>query len=205
MNINGEKKNKLYDTFIDEMTKISLGQATDIAWHKGMDDVNEEKYLQMCAFKTGTLARMAAKFSAVVVGLGDDEIEKVGACAESIGVAFQIQDDILNITGSKDWGKEYADDITEGKRSMMVVRTLDIANKKDKKRLVEILGKHTRNKKLLDEAIEILKKYDSINYSKEFARKLVSDAWKGVRDVIPENAAKNKIEDFVKFMVEREV
>ena len=57
--------------------------------------------MQMCAYKTGTLARMAAKLAAVIAGAEPQLVEKLRAFAESIGVAFQMQDDILDLTGKE--------------------------------------------------------------------------------------------------------
>ncbi len=56
-----------------------------------------DNYLHMCANKTGGLARMCAKMSGVLAGATPDQVEAIGRFAESLGIAFQIQDDILNI------------------------------------------------------------------------------------------------------------
>jgi geranylgeranyl pyrophosphate synthase len=203
--IDANKRLKIYETYTQEMTNISLGQGMDIFWHKGGKEPDEQGYLQMCAFKTGTLARMAAKFAAILAGLKDDEIERIGRFAETVGVAFQIQDDILNIAGSKNWGKEHGDDITEGKRSLMVIHALSKANDDDKKRLIEVLNMHTKDRKLIDEAVGILKKYDSIKYAKTRATEIIKESWDGVKDLFPEGESKNKIEAFVTFMVARKI
>src|SRR3989344_3140521 len=55
-------KVRLYNVFAEEMLRLSFGQATDIYWHHGKKNkITENQYLQMCVFKTGSLARMAAK------------------------------------------------------------------------------------------------------------------------------------------------
>jgi geranylgeranyl diphosphate synthase type I len=153
-----ERLRDLYEVYVQEMINLSMGQAMDIAWHRGIanaDDLSEEDYLQMCAYKTGTLARMAAKLAAVLAGANKELVEKLGRYAESIGVAFQMQDDILDLTG-----KEFAEkkgglgqDITEGKRTLMVIHTLENATAADKKRLIQILNVHTAEQALRDEAI----------------------------------------------------
>ncbi|NIV44481.1 MAG: hypothetical protein GWN33_10260, partial [Gammaproteobacteria bacterium] len=82
----------------------SLGQAMDIAWHRGLanaDLITEAQYLQMCAYKTGTLARMAAKMAAVLANADENVVEKLGSFAEAVGVAFQIQDDVLDLTSEE--------------------------------------------------------------------------------------------------------
>jgi len=199
---------KAYETCIQEMTNLHLGQGTDIFWHKGLaKEINEEQYLQMCAFKTGGLSRMAAKL-AVVLSEGSDELaEKVGKVAEAIGIAFQIQDDILNLTGEEFAKRKggFGEDITEGKRSLMVIHTLRKASKKDRKRLIEILNLHTKNQKIRNEAINIIKKYGSIEYAKGKARSLVKEAWQEADKLLPKSQAKNRLNEFVNFLIEREI
>ena len=66
-----EIQRDVYEIYMQEMINLSMGQAMDIAWHRGIanaDNLGEEDYLQMCAYKTGTLARMAAKMAAVFSG-----------------------------------------------------------------------------------------------------------------------------------------
>jgi len=199
---------RAWEAVLEETTRIHYGQGTDIAWHRGLadaDSVNEREYLQMCTYKTGVLARLAARL-AVILTDGNKELEeKLGKFAESIGIAFQIQDDILNISPTKDWGKELGDDINEGKRTLLVIHTLQKADKKDRKRLIEILNMHTKDIKLIKEAIGIIRKYGSVGYAKEFARKIVKDAWIAAEPMIPENEAKKKLKAFASFLVEREI
>ena len=200
----------LYEIFIQEMINLSLGQAMDIAWHRGIanaDKITEEHYLQMCAYKTGTLARMAARMAAVVAGANIDLIEKLGRFAEAIGIAFQMQDDILDLSGGEFAGKKGARgmDITEGKRSLIVIHTLEKSSPKDRRRLIEILNAHTNNQKLRDEAIAIMKNYDSIGYTKKFARKLVRKSWSEVDKLLLNSEAKEKLRAFATYLIERKI
>ncbi|MEM3789357.1 MAG: polyprenyl synthetase family protein, partial [Candidatus Bathyarchaeia archaeon] len=91
--LGSEKLTRIYEIYVQEMINLSLGQAMDIAWHRGLadaDQLGERDYLQMCAYKTGTLARMAARIAAVVADASNELVEKLGHFAEGIGVAFQI-------------------------------------------------------------------------------------------------------------------
>jgi geranylgeranyl pyrophosphate synthase len=205
-----EKLCKVYEVYVQEMISLSLGQAMDIAWHRGIanaDKLEEKDYLQMCAYKTGTLARMSAKIAAVLAGANDELTEKLGRFAESIGVAFQMQDDILDLAGEEFAEKKggRGQDITEGKRSLIVIHTLKVANTKDRQRLIEILNMHTSDQKLRDEAIKIMEKYDSINYVKNFARKIVMESWKEVEKLLPASDAKEKLNAFATFLIERKI
>ena len=201
---------RAYETYTQEMINIGLGQGTDIYWHKGKArEITEKEYLQMCAFKTGCLSRMAAKL-AVVLSEGNDLLaEKIGRVAEAIGVAFQIQDDILDITLTgrerEKFGKAFGNDIKEGKRTLMVIHTLKKASKKDKKRLIEILDKHTDDLKERREAIEIINKYGSVEYAKKVAKKIIKDAWEEAEKLLPETKAKKRLYQFINYLIERKV
>ena len=205
-NSNLKQKIKLliHELIAEEMTKLAFGQATDIYWHNNIYDVTENQYLQMCAYKTGTLARISAKLGAILGDGNREQIDALGKFAESIGVAFQIQDDILNITNTK-WGKDFGEDITEGKKSLIIIKTLNKANEKDKKRLLEILNLKTKDKELIREAIKIIDKYCAIEYSKKVAEDIVSKAWKELEKIISYSDSKNKLKLFTDFLVNRKI
>jgi len=208
--ISKEKLCRIYEIYVQEMISLSLGQAMDIAWHRGLADadaIDEKDYLQMCAYKTGTLARMAAKMAAVLADANEELVEKLERFAESIGIGFQMQDDILDLTSIEFTEKKggRGQDITEGKRTLIVIHTLTVADAKDKERLIKILKMHTSDQKLRDEAITIMQKYGSIEYVKQFARKLVEESWREVERLLPASDAKEKLNAFAKFLIERRI
>jgi len=203
-----EMQRDVYEIYVQEMINLSMGQAMDIAWHKGIanaDELGEEDYLQMCAYKTGTLARMSAKIAAIIAGANKPLVEKLGRFAESIGVAFQMQDDILDLTGAEFSKKKggVGQDITEGKRTLIVIFTLEKATKADKKRLIEILNMHTSNQKLRDEAITLMQKYNAIENVKRKAAKLVEESWNEAEKLLPTPEAKEKLKEFAEFLIKR--
>ena len=208
--ISSDKANKLYETYVQEMVNLSFGQAIDIAWHRGLihpSEISEQEYLQMCAYKTGTLARMAAKMACILAGADEKVVEKMGRFAESLGIAFQIQDDVLDLVG-----EEFAKgkgglgkDITEGKLTLMVIHTLQNANASDRERLIKILEAHTSDERQKKEAIDIIKKYGSIEYAKKIAAKMVKDSWSEADRILPPSEAKKKLKNLVDYLIERNI
>jgi len=203
-----EKLARIYEIYVEEMIKLSLGQAMDIAWHRGIanaDNIDEKDYLQMCAYKTGTLARMSAKIAAVLGDADGKLVEELGNFAESIGIAFQMQDDILDLTSNEFVEKKggRGQDVTEGKRSLVVIHTLKKANDVDGRRLIGILNMHTSDQTLKDEAIAIMQKYGSIEYVKDFAKQVVRENWKRVEGLFPKSEAREKLNAFAMFLIER--
>jgi len=184
-----------YEVYSQEMMNLHFGQGMDIWWHSGKGkDPNINGYLQMCAFKTGTLARLSAKIAALVCGASGAAVDAIGRFAEAIGVAFQIQDDILNLVGEK-FGdlKGVGEDIHEGKRTLMVLHSFEHGSAADAARLREILNAHPSDQKTIDEAIAIIKKNKSIEYAREQARTIVTTAWHEVDSSLPHTDAKLKL------------
>ncbi len=208
--LGADKLSRIYEIYTKEMINLSFGQAMDIAWHKGLadaDNLTETQYMQMCAYKTGTLARMAAKIAAVLCDASEDTVERLGRFSEALGVAFQIQDDVLDLT-SKEFAKKKGgrgQDITEGKRSLIVIHTLKKAKVADKKRLLAILKMHTTDQKLKDEAIKIMERYGSFEYAKQFAKRLVTESWKEVDRLLSPSDAKDNLKAFADFLIERKI
>jgi geranylgeranyl pyrophosphate synthase len=208
--LSGEKLAKAYEVYVKEMINLSLGQAMDIGWHRGLanaDKLDEKDYLQMCAYKTGTLARMSAKLAAVLADGDEELVEKLGRFAETIGLAFQMQDDVLDLTGGEFEKKKggRGQDITEGKRSLLVIHTLKVAEATNRKRLIEILNMHTSDPRLKDEAIALMKKHGSIDYVKQFARKMMKENWDEAEKLLLSREGKGKLKAFAEFLIERKI
>jgi geranylgeranyl pyrophosphate synthase len=196
-----------YEVYSQEMINLHFGQGMDIWWHSGKgNDPNSQQYLQMCAFKTGTLARLSAKLAALVCGATATQVEAIGKFAETIGVAFQIQDDILNLVGDKfSELKGLGEDIHEGKRTLMVLHSLEHATPAKAARLKEILNSHPSDQTIINEAIAIIKETDSINHAAKVAKEIVNVAWSDVETSLPDTPAKLKLKAFADYLVEREI
>ncbi|MEM4662417.1 MAG: polyprenyl synthetase family protein [Candidatus Diapherotrites archaeon] len=206
-NLPEKKIIKIYNIYAQEMLRLSVGQAMDIWWHKGKSKViSESAYLQMCAYKTGVLARFAAKLGAVLANAKKTQIEALGNFGEALGVAFQIQDDILNIAPkSTDWGKEIGEDISEGKRTLLVIKAFQNLPKKEAEELEQILNLHTKDKDKILRAIALIKKSGAIYYSINKARTIVKKAWAKIDKKIPNNDGKQELKAFADFAINRDI
>jgi geranylgeranyl pyrophosphate synthase len=151
---------------------------------------------------------MAARFAIALSGGSAEMEEKIGAFAETMGVAFQIQDDILDLVssgkGREKFGKAIGNDIKEGKRTLLVIHALGKASEKDRKRLSRILDAHTGDPGLIEEAVSILNQYGSIAYAKGKSRELVSKAWNEIEPLLKKSHAKKQLKDLAFFLTERE-
>ncbi|MDR2842717.1 MAG: polyprenyl synthetase family protein [Spirochaetaceae bacterium] len=126
-----EIKLRLYSIWAENMRRLHLGQSLDIYWHRSSAFIPQiDQYFTMCALKTGVLAKFAVLTGALAAEISAGSEEKarfiaeqgnaLSSAAEKIGIAFQILDDVKNLS-SGIAGKTRADDIVEGKKSLPVI------------------------------------------------------------------------------------
>jgi len=115
----------LYRTVSRELRRLHLGQAMDISWHRNpaMVPVRAE-YEAMVTLKTGTLSRMAGELGMLAAGKTEGEAGDFGDLSASVGVGFQVIDDVRNLTTGNP-GKKRGDDVVEGKKSLPVILHLE--------------------------------------------------------------------------------
>jgi geranylgeranyl diphosphate synthase type I len=110
----------------------------------------------------------------------------------------------LNLIGDfEKYKKEIGGDISEGKRTLMVVHSLSKASKEDKNKLISILSSHTKDPSQIKVAIAILKKTGSIDYAIAFSKKLITDA-KSQLDSLTDSQYKKDLLLLADYFVSRE-
>jgi len=187
-------------TVVDSCIKICEGQALDIIF-EGKLDVNEDEYLTMIYKKTAALISAAVKAGAIIGGGTEKQIEALSEYGRLIGLAFQIQDDYLDVIGNEEnIGKPVGSDIVEGKMTLMAVHALVNASREDKKNLISILK--SNNEDMVDDAISIFNKYGSIEYARNIALQNVKTA-KKLLQVLEDSDAKKSLELIADFVLER--
>lgn len=129
-----------------------------------------------------------------------------------MGVAFQIKDDLLNLEGEqykKTKGfsgqdiHEVTEKITQGKMSLMVLHTLNNAEKPKAERLKQILKAKTEDQELINEAITILKESGSLDYAKETMHRIIDQAWNEAKLKLPDNKFTKHLESLAYFNINR--
>lgn len=180
----------MHDDSLDDATKVRVvtelidmtrrtieGQALDIGWARDARyDLTPEDYLLMATLKTAHYSGAVPLAIGAIIGGGTDaEIEALRNYGLDTGLAFQIQDDLLNLIGSEESvRKDFRNDITEGKRTLSVVHALNHSDRKE--RLVEILSSKTKDPAVLEEAVQIMRESGSIDYARNYAENLTSIA-----------------------------
>ena len=130
-----EMLQQVIDTFTITALEIGEGQQYDMDFEK-RTDVTEEEYIEMIRLKTSVLLACAAKIGAILAGAFSEEQNHAYRFGEQLGLAFQLQDDFLDVYGAeKVFGKKIGGDITSNKKTYMLIKALERAEGIDKQQL----------------------------------------------------------------------
>lgn len=154
------------------------GQGIELSWYnKRRFDISEKEYFRMIWGKTAALLASSCELGAFLGGGTKKEISSLRLFGEKIGLAFQIQDDVLNVTGTfEKYKKEIGGDISEGKRTLMVIKTLENCSSSESEKLRSILVSNSQNNTDISYVIKLFEKYGAIDYAAGVAKKLVSES-----------------------------
>ena len=157
---------------------LCQGQTMDLLLEEDPDP-KIDQYMEMIRLKTGVLLEFALESGAILGGGSDQQIEMIGKFGAPLGMAFQIKDDLLNLTGTEEvLGKPRGSDIVRGKKTLIVLHTLTHGKKPDAKRLRQILDMPNAKvtQEIVDEAIGILTRNGSLSYTEKVANDLIAEA-----------------------------
>lgn len=205
-NLDNDTKVRVVTELIDMTQRTIEGQALDIGWARdGRYDIAPDDYLMMAKRKTAHYSGAVPLAVGAIIGGGtEDEIEGLRAYGLDTGLAFQIQDDLLNLVGSEEsTKKDFRSDVTEGKRTLMVVHCLSHADEQRRERLVEILSSKTHDPDVLAEAVDIMQESGSIEYARRYAEDLTSAAKKRLVTIVPDSAARRLLIGMADWFVNR--
>ena len=185
-------------------TRTIEGQALDIGWARdGRFDLSIEDYLLMAERKTAYYSGGTPLAVGAIIGGGTEEqIAALRAFGMASGMAFQIQDDLLNLTGNKELlGKDYRSDITEGKRTLIAVHTLQFSPQKSE--FTAILASHTTAPTMLSCAVDIMESAGSLEFARDYATGLVAAAKADLSKALEDNEYTRLLVQMADFFIER--
>jgi geranylgeranyl diphosphate synthase type II len=198
---------KEFVKMVDETTE---GQHVELGWiEKNRWDLSEDDYFLMVQKKTSWYTCVApCRLGHLVASkkpISKNDFVRFGI---DLGIGFQIRDDVLNLTADRRYGKEIAGDIAEGKRTLVLINLLEGAGAKDRENVKSIMNKgKNKSQKDKQKVLELMKKYDSINYAKNRAEEFSQSALKQFEQIfghVPNMKAKPRLRSLVEFMTARD-
>ena len=130
--------NKVTSTFTQGIIDVCEGQSLDKDYEV-KEEVSLDEYMIMIEKKTAALAAMCCSIGAQIGGGSAREIKALTDYGMNLGIAFQIQDDLLDIIGKEEFGKNVGGDLLEGKKTYLFLTALSKADGENKEDLIKVI------------------------------------------------------------------
>ncbi len=188
------------DVLASTCTRICEGQSLDVGF-EDRTDVSTDEYLDMVDRKTAVLYAASATIPTILLGAEEATVEATYEYGQVVGQAFQIQDDILDLTvPSETLGKRRGSDLIEGKQTIITLHARE--HGVDVDGLVPEDDPAAVSEETIEEAVAELEAAGSIEYARTLAGDLIGEG-KEHLEVLPENEARRRLEQVADFLVER--
>ncbi len=183
-----DKLQEVFKVFLVTAYEIGEGQQFDVEFET-RNDVKEEEYIEMIRLKTSVLLACAVKIGAILAGASKEDADSIYKFGEQIGLAFQLQDDLLDVYGDpKVFGKNIGGDITSNKKTYMLINAVNRANAQQREELMRWIDAKTFDREEKVKAVTRL--YDEIGI-----RQLCEQKMEACYEIGLEHLAKVSVSD----------
>ncbi|HEX4457766.1 MAG TPA: polyprenyl synthetase family protein [Polyangia bacterium] len=203
---------RCYELFFEVMRAGHAGQALDIDSLHGMlpaivesgdATLLESRVLATHRLKAGVPAGCLARMGALCGGGTEAQIEAVGRFFESLGLAFQIVDDVLNLRGFKGNLKSRGEDVTNGTITLPVATAMGRLDRAQRQELFATLASKPTDPVVVSSVVERLETCGAIQACADRANELVESAWRAAEPLLADSISKVMLRAFGWYVLER--
>jgi geranylgeranyl diphosphate synthase type II len=197
---------KVFRVFNKAAIEVCVGQQLDIDFEKTAV-VSQDEYIRMIEFKTSVLLAASVKIGAIIGGAEDKDSDLLYEFGRNLGLAFQIQDDLLDIYGdTKIFGKVHGGDIISNKKTILLVKAFEIGSGAQLQKLKEQF-----NQKEFDPAEKVknvLEVYNQLNIraiTENIANEYINTAFRQLEKIGVMNERKEELTLLASSLIGREM
>ncbi len=186
-----------------------IGRATNLVCEgelaqiheRGNLNLTEEQYLQIIEGKTAELCAVSCRLGAIYSDASEEVIEAMSQYGRTLGIAFQIADDLLDLCGNeRQAGKTLGSDLVKQKLTLPLIRLLDQAEPTDAQRVRELLASPETTD--VTALLSVLEQYDAIEFSRQRALEFAGQARVAI-SCLSDSPAYRVLDDLTEFAVRR--
>lgn len=166
-------------------------------------NLTEDRYYEVIRKKTAVLFSACCKIGAIAANASDEEIKTMALFGECLGIAFQIQDDILDYSKELNTGKTYGNDIREQKITLPLILGLNNATEKQREEIKEIYHKESITQQEVDNIIDTITELGGIANAKKTIDEYFNKAYT-LLDCLPNNQYKQSLQLLIHDIATRE-
>ena len=191
---------EVLDLYNKTALEICEGQQYDMDFET-REDVTREEYIEMIRLKTAVLLGCALKVGALIAGATPRQAEDIYKFGENIGLAFQLQDDYLDVYGDAEtFGKKIGGDILNNKKTYMLISALTMAEGDTKKRLQTLLNGEANDEKI----VQVTAIYSELGIDK-IAREKITEYSQKALAYLEEMPNNGELKNFANSLTERKL
>jgi geranylgeranyl diphosphate synthase type II len=175
---------EIIDTFNETALKVCEGQQFDMDF-ESLSTVTVDEYLNMIGLKTAELLAASLKIGALIGNAPGRDIQNIYAFGKNLGLAFQLQDDFLDVYAKEDeLGKEIGKDIKANKKTFLLLKTMELAENADLQVINGLLGKKDDQDGTKVQAMtSMYEKYQIPYYTKHLIEEYFTKAMENLHDI----------------------
>jgi geranylgeranyl diphosphate synthase type II len=183
-------------------SQVCEGQQLDMDF-ESRAEVRMEEYLHMIGLKTSVLLAASLQIGAILGGAGLGNQDKIYQFGKNLGLAFQIQDDYLDCYGNAaKFGKKPGGDILAGKKTFLLVKTLEMATDAQRRRINELQSAPDADK--IAGTLEIFHACGADAWARELKEQYRQAAQESLEDIAVLNSRKGPLRNLTDFLLQRE-
>ncbi len=187
------------------MNKVEFGQELDVVSSR-KDEITKEEIFRIHKLKTSKYTfEGPLLIGALLGGAKQSDLEILKGYSTPLGLAFQLQDDILGVFGDESkLGKPVGSDIREGKKTFLLLKAKETCSKSDKKILESILGSKNLTAKNINKVREIITRSGSLEHNKQLIHELLKEAKDEISELEINGDGKTFMINLVDYLSERD-
>jgi len=196
---------RVFRIFNNTATAVCTGQQLDMDYEKAAL-ITHEEYLRMIELKTAVLVAASLRIGAIIGGAEDKDSDMLGEFGRCLGLAFQIQDDMLDIWGNtKIFGKTAGGDIAANKKTFPLVKAMETASGNQLKQLQKLFSMNDPDHRgKVSEVISIFNRLGIKEITEALANDYIEKAFGLLSKVNVDNERKNELENLARSLIGRD-
>lgn len=184
--------------------KVCEGQQLDMNYQT-RKNIDEKQYIEMIRLKTATLIGLSLQFGGLLANMNNNNLNTLYKIGELFGIGFQLRDDLLDVYGSKNFGKKIGGDILENKKTFLSVKAYELSSKKERKNLDYWKKNKKSSKEKIKKVTEIFDKLNLKELTEKKIKSFFNLAYKKLESLNVKNSNKEELTSYLSQLFERKI
>ncbi|MGH2643240.1 MAG: polyprenyl synthetase family protein, partial [Chitinophagaceae bacterium] len=202
--VNNKFLKRIIQIFSKTAREVCEGQQLDMDYAAlPLEEITMESYLNMITLKTSVLLAGSLQMGGILGGGSEGNLDHLYNFGKNLGIAFQIQDDLLDAFGDPEkFGKQAGGDILENKKTFLLIKAWELSEGKQREEITALLTNNDPDK--VGKIISIYCHFQLDEWAREKKKQFIEKARESLEKVAVLSTRKKELEDLIEILLERE-